>query len=227
MAVRISKTSKLDGIFSWSLRARRTCPGSLDLTGALVDACAGCYAAEENGGNYRRPNVISPRMENQADWERPGWERDMVERLVGEEYFRWFDSGDMYALKLAWKMYHVMQQTPWCKHWLPTRMHKFPKFAAVIRAMQALPNVMVRPSSDSVLGAYVPGTHGSVIYPAGTTPPKGTTPCEAYKHDGKCSGCRACYDKNIKVIAYPTHGRVMGKVVSKRLAEIAVKVEAA
>ena len=223
MAIRLSKTSKL-GVMSWSLRARVTCPGSLNSVGELVDACAGCYAAEENGGNYRFPNVKQPRIENQADWERPEWVADMVEHLKGERYFRWFDSGDMYAVKLAWKMYKVMSLTPGTQHWLPTRMHKFPKFREVIAAMMALPNVVVRPSSDSVLGAYDPGVHGSVIYPAGTTPPRGATPCTAYERDGKCGPCRACYDKNVKVIAYPTHGRVMGKVVDRRLAEIGVAV---
>lgn len=227
MAIRISKTDKLDGVLSWSLRARHTCPGSLNQLGQLVDACAGCYAAEENGGNYRFPNVKQPRIENQTDWERPEWVSDMVERLRGQPHFRWFDSGDMYALKLAWKIHAVMQLTPGTKHWLPTRMHKFAKFRDVIAAMINLPNVVVRPSSDSVLGAFDPGIHGSVIFPAGTQPPKGTTLCRAYERDGKCGSCRACYDKSVKVIAYPTHGRVMAKVVSKRLAEIGVTVEAA
>lgn len=225
MAIKISHTSKL-GVPSWSLRARHTCPGSLNSLGELVDACAGCYAAEENGGNYRFPNVKQPRIENQADWERPGWVADMVERIMNEPYFRWFDSGDMYALKLAWKMYEVMSLTPGTKHWLPTRMHKFPKFRAVIAAMMALPNVVVRPSSDSVLGAYDAGLHGSVIFPAGTAHPRGTALCTAYEREGKCGPCRLCYDKQVKVIAYPTHGRVMTKVVNRRLAEIKVVVAA-
>lgn len=225
MAIRVSQTSKL-GVRSWSLRARVTCPGAVNSLGQLVDACAGCYAAEENGGNYRFPNVKAPRIENQADWERPDWVADMVATLNGETHFRWFDSGDMYALKIAWKIYKVMMLTPGTRHWLPTRMYKFAKFRDVIVAMMALPNVMVRPSSDSVLGAYDPGIHGSVIFPAGTKPPKGTTLCTAYEREGKCGPCRACYDKEVKVIAYPTHGWVMAKVVSRRLAEIGVTMEA-
>ena len=225
MAIRISQTSKL-GVRSWSLRARITCPGAVNSLGQLVDACAGCYAAEENGGNYRFPNVKAPRIENQADWERPDWVDDMVKAINGDKYFRWFDSGDMYAVKLAWKIHKVMMLTPGTQHWLPTRMHKFPKFREVLAAMTALPNVVVRPSSDSVLGAYDRGVHGSVIFPAGTAHPKGTTLCTAYERGGKCGPCRACYDRTVKVIAYPTHGRVMAKVVNKRLAEIGVTVVA-
>jgi flavoprotein len=79
--------------------------------------------------------------------------------------------------------------------------------------MQALPNVSVRFSSDSVTGAYVKGLHGSVIIPTPADVKKGMTLCEAYSHEGKCNGCRACYDKAVKVIAYPAHGVSMAKVI--------------
>lgn len=219
--IRISKTGKLDGVLSWSLQAGDTCPGSYDEVGDLVDACAGCYA---KGGNYRFENVSAPRIENREDWERDEWEDEMVARLAWEDYFRWFDSGDMYAIGLAKKMYWVMQRTPKVKHWLPTRMHKFAKFHSIIKKMMALPNVCVRPSSDSVLGEFDPAVHGSVIYPAGTTPPEGTYPCPAYTRGGKCGGCRACYDPTIPVISYPTHGRVMTSLVNKKLKAIGIKV---
>jgi len=49
MTIRISVTSKLDGIRSWSLQALETCPGSIESPGVLVDACKGCYATT---GNY-------------------------------------------------------------------------------------------------------------------------------------------------------------------------------
>jgi hypothetical protein len=39
------------------------------------------------------------------------------------------------------------------------------------------------------------------------------TLCRAYENAGKCSGCRACWDKKIKVIAYPAHGQKMQKVI--------------
>ena len=81
----------------------------------------------------------------------------MVAELDNDRYFRWFDSGDMYSIKLAQKMLEVMKRTPWVNHWLPTRMHKFAKFAAVIAEMEALPNVVVRLSSDSITGGTIDG----------------------------------------------------------------------
>lgn len=208
--MKISVTSKLDGIRSWSLQALDTCPGSIASPGTLVDACKGCYATT---GNYVFANVKAPRAHNKEDWQRLEWVDDMVAELNKDRFFRWFDSGDMYALGLAEKMLEVMKRTPWVKHWLPTRMHKFPKFALVLREMASLPNVSVRFSSDSVTGEYTKKLHGSVIIPTAQDVKKGMTLCEAYSHGGKCNGCRACYDKKVKVIAYPAHGAKMNKVI--------------
>ena len=208
--VKLSKTSKLDGILSWSLQARDTCPGSIGDNGALVAACAGCYAT---AGNYRYPNVKAPREHNREDWQRDAWVDDMVAALDNVRYFRWFDSGDMYSLGLAEKIYQVMQATPWVKHWLPTRMGKFTKFQPIIASMQELDNVVVRFSSDSVLGEYVAGLHGSTIVPSVDSAPSEAFVCGAYEREGKCGGCRACYDKSVPLIAYVAHGRSMAKVV--------------
>jgi hypothetical protein len=215
MIMKISVTSKLDGIRSWSLQALETCPGSIESPGVLVDACKGCYATT---GNYVFANVKAPRAHNKEDWQRMDWTDDMVQELQNDRFFRWFDSGDMYSVALAEKILEVMQRTPWCSHWLPTRMHKFPKFAMVIRAMQALPNVMVRPSSDSIVGEFLPGLHGSVIVPDSRVNPDMVTLCRAYEHGGRCNGCRACYSKDVPVIAYPAHGARMNKVIRIKVA---------
>jgi hypothetical protein len=160
-------------------------------------------------------SVKAPREFNRADWQRIEWVDDMVAELEKDRYFRWLDSGDLYSLALAEKVLEVMTRTPWCRHWLPTRMHKFPKFLQVLRAMQALDNVSVRFSADSITGEYIPGLHGSVIGPSADTfqDHPGASLCRAYEHDGKCSGCRACWDKTIPLICYPAHGQKMARVI--------------
>lgn len=213
--MKISVTSKLDGVRSWSLEALETCPGSTAAPGQLVDACAGCYATT---GNYRFANVKAPRAHNKKDWQRLVWVDDMVNELAKDEYFRWFDSGDMYTLALAEKIFEVMKRTPWVKHWLPTRMYKFPKFRQVLTDMQALKNVSVRFSSDSITGEYTKGLHGSVIIPTPSEVKRGMKLCGAYDNNGACGPCRACYDKRIKVIAYLAHGRKMNKVIMMKRA---------
>ena len=87
---RLSVTSKLDGIRSWSLQALDTCQGSIESPGVLVDACKGCYATT---GNYVFANVKAPREFNRTDWERFAWVDDMVNELARDTHFRWFDSG--------------------------------------------------------------------------------------------------------------------------------------
>ena len=206
--IKLSKTSKLDGILSWSLQALDTCPGSKDSTGNLVPACQGCYATT---GNYRFANVKKPREFNREDWKRDDWVNDMVQSLENSRYFRWFDSGDMYDVRLAERILMVMVRTPHVKHWLPTRMHKFSKFKSVINNMQGLPNVVVRFSSDSVTGGVIDGLNTSTIF--SDTLPANAFECKAYQHEGKCNGCRACYDKDVKVIAYKAHGVKMAKVI--------------
>ena len=206
--VKLSKTSKLDGIMSWSLQAIDTCPGSTDGKGGLVDACKGCYATT---GNYNFPNVKAPRAFNREDWKRDNWVNEMVQALDSSRYFRWFDSGDMYSLDLAHKITEVILRTKHCKHWLPTRMHKFDKFKPIIQALNKLDNVVVRLSSDSVTGELIEGLNTSTIF--SDTLPEGATECKAYQHDGKCNGCRACYDKSVSVIGYKAHGIKMAKVI--------------
>ena len=208
MTIKLSKTSKLDGILSWSLQAIDTCPGSSDGNGGLVDACKGCYATT---GFYQFAPAKNARSYNKEDFKRESWVSEMTMSLDSSRYFRWFDSGDMYSLELAEKILAVMIATPWCKHWLPTRMHKFNKFQSVITKMQALPNVVVRFSSDSVQGEIIQGQTTSTIF--SDTVPAGATECQAYKHAGKCNGCRACYSKDVQVIAYKSHGVKMAKVI--------------
>lgn len=207
--MKLSKTSKLDGIRSWSLNAIETCPGSRDVDGNLVDACSGCYATT---GAYVWSTTKAPRAHNREDWKRDEWVEEMVAALKKDKFFRWFDSGDMYSLDLAEKILSVMKLTPGVRHWLPTRMYKFAKFAKVLSEMKALDNVSVRFSSDSVTGEFSE-IHGSTILPTAVAP-VGVTVCNAPANDGKCSGCRACWDKAVSVIGYVAHGHKIRKVIN-------------
>ena len=206
--IKLSKTSKLDGILSWSLQAIDTCQGSRADDGGLVPACQGCYATT---GFYQFAPAKNARAFNREDWQRAEWIQEMVSALSNSRYFRWFDSGDMYDVNLANKILAVMIHTPWVSHWLPTRMHKFKKYQHVLKLMQDLPNVVVRFSSDSVTGEIINGDTTSTIF--SDQVPTGAVECQAYQHDGKCNGCRACYDKSVKVIAYKAHGVKMAKVI--------------
>ena len=253
--IRTSETKKLPGP-SWSLEAKKTCPGSFGEVGydgerELVDACKTCYAAE---GNYRRPTVKAPREENRTDWKRDEWVDDMVKYLYeysekeyrcGRDpvvYFRWFDSGDCFHHGLACKIWEVASRTPWVKHWLPTRMYKFDKFAGIFHELAELHNMAVRFSSDSATGERLDciphDTGDSTIIPdknwfeEGTpermvaeeiereTSEAGVFICIAYKQGGKCGECRTCWDKGQQSIAYISHGRPAKKLAIERIEDL-------
>jgi len=200
----LSKTSKLSGVKSWSLQAGATCPGSINAA-----ACSGCYALS---GNYRFKNVKDIRAKNKIEWKSETWVDDMIVKLQNERYFRWFDSGDIYSLQLAHKIYQIIKGTPHCKHWIPTRMYKFKKYKYILDKINSLPNAVVRFSSDSIIGEYIPGLHGSVIIPPNKISETKASVCESYL-TGTCGSCRKCYSKDIQTIAYIAHGRSMLKLL--------------
>tara|TARA_R110000765_G_scaffold392455_1_gene485619 strand:+ start:114 stop:533 length:420 start_codon:yes stop_codon:yes gene_type:complete len=134
----------------------------------------------------------------------------MVKAIGDAPYFRWFDSGDIYSAKLADKILEVIKRTPNCKHWIPTRSHKVAKLKPAISRLKKERNASVRYSADKI-GRFNKAVHGSVVF-AGEKPDNSFL-CEAYTRGGECGDCRACWDTNIKTIAYPTHGANMNKVV--------------
>lgn len=208
MAIKLSAPGKMP-CKSWSLQAIDTCPGSIGDDGNLVAACSACYATE---GNYRFKNVRSVRDHNRQDWQRDDWVSDMVQALDNDRWFRWFDSGDMYHIRLAEKILEVCKRTPWINHWLPTRMYKFEKFAPVLAELESLPNVVVRYSSDSVTGKTIPGANSSTIVPSLESETSAFV-CGSSTRGGKCGDCRACWDKSVQVVAYVAHGRKMAKLI--------------
>jgi hypothetical protein len=167
---------------------------------------------------YNMPNVKNVRIYNQQDWKRDDWVDEMVYSIENDDYFRWFDSGDCYSKLLALKILLIMKRTPNTKHWLPTRSMKFQKFQRVFAEMNALPNVVVRFSGDSI-GHIPEGLHSSTTAVDMDTPIDGAQMCVAYDHEGnKCLDCRACWSKDVQTISYPIHGRKYIKLLKEEVA---------
>jgi hypothetical protein len=208
--INLSKASKMP-CRSWSLEAGSTCPGSIDpVTKVIKPACAGCYA---KCGNYHFPNVKRTRDENRLAWQEDDFVSAMVEEIDNDRYFRWFDSGDIYHPRLAEKIYQIMLLTPLVKHWLPTQSYNIPKIRYWLDKMQALSNVMVRFSSGEIDGSYTI-EHGSTVVSTYDTLTNAKV-CDAYERDGKCGDCRACWNKETPIIAYPAHGNKMKSFIKK------------
>ena len=218
---------------SWSLPAWETCLGAritnYDTNKPdVADACKGCYALT---GAYMFPNTIKSREHNAEDWKNDDWVDAMVKAIGKAKYFRWFDSGDVYAVELAEKIRLVIKATPNCLHWLPTRAYKNNSILAVFKRMTTkywtrkgamskpkvviaddyLPNAIIRYSSDSVNGKRLSNKMGlnSVIIQSEDDfkPEKGYSLCRAFKRSGECGTCRACWSDKVDTIAYVYHGK--------------------
>ena len=216
--IKLSKVSKLDGIYSFSLQAGETCKGSIDpKTGSICPACSGCYA---KGGTYHYANTKNVRKVNFANSKKSGWTQAMIQELDMHRYFRWFDSGDMYSVEFAEKVLEVIKATPWVRHWLPTRTWTIPEFSDVLKELNKLPQVVVRYSSGSITGETIEAQNGSTVIGENhiSKLQKDIVVCGAYLNkDKKCKGCRKCWDKNVKQVAYIAHGQKGTKMAREAL----------
>ena len=210
---RLSHTSKMP-CASFALPIKETCNGRFNPDGSLKEICEGCYADKgmylwNNAINLRENNYLST-LENDFT----GYMIDLilVEENKGSEYFRWFDSGDVYSSKFLLKLFTICQNTPNTKHWIPTKSRDlYDQF--IWEALEPLPNVTVRFSSDSKFGVFDLRHKSTVIQPDQEVNKKLVFKCKAKSiglnkkgkaNPKKCHNCRACWT-NDKVIAYEFH----------------------
>lgn len=214
MKISLSRTGKLP-CPSWSLPAWFTCPGAKGDDGDPVEACSKCYALQ---GRYLFSNVREARERTRKEWQKSGWSEAMIDVLKDEPLFRWFDSGDVYSKRLAQKMLIICTMTPNTRHWIPTRSWKSAEILPYLEALAVLPNVVVRYSEDKIDSGLwtVPPEHRSVIVtkPDEYEPGHGRVLCTAYRRQGKCGPCRACWSKKVHTVMYPLHGANGGAVAS-------------
>ena len=110
------------------------------------------------------------------------------------KYFRWHDSGDIQSLKHLAKIFAVARLTPDVNHWLPTREAWVKPYVG-----RAPKNLVIRFSMPMVdQEAAASWSHTSTVVTTGRT-------CPAPDQDNKCMSCRACWDPNVKNVAYGKH----------------------
>ena len=157
--------------------------------------CHGCYALK---GRYRFPNVMDAMMRRLASITRPDWARTMAADINARKsrWVRWHDSGDIQSVKHLLKIFHVCRLTPDVAHWLPTReaglLSKIPQDRVPA-------NLTIRLSATKVDGP-APGS-----WPLTSTVVTTGRSCPAPDQGNACLDCRACWDKDIRNIAYGKH----------------------
>ena len=111
-----------------------------------------------------------------------------------QKYFRWHDSGDVQDEDHLTKIFAVCRLTPETKHWMPTREAWVKHFLPLAPA-----NLVIRfsaPMVDQAAPASWPTT--STVVTTGRT-------CPAPDQDNACGDCRACWDPEVKNVAYGQH----------------------
>ena len=194
----LSSTSKL-GCKSISLNAK-SCKTGSKLAKKKGSVCFGCYALK---GCYQFP-VVQEAMERRMKF---FYHKDFIPIMVfllsslRKKKFRWFDSGDVQNTIMALNILEICRLTPDIKHWIPSKEYKIWREALKI---QKLPdNVCLRMSSPNIDQEPLKGFENT------STVHKDKKAfgleCIAYKQDGKCLDCEACFNKKVKNVSYPLH----------------------
>ena len=194
----LSNTSKL-GVKSISLNAKLCSTGS-KLAKIKGSVCNGCYALK---GCYQFPVVQDAMARRMEFFNSPNFIPIMVWLLssLRKKKFRWFDSGDVQNTIMALNILEICRLTPDIKHWIPSKEYKIWREALKI---QKLPNnVCLRMSSPNIDQEPLKGFENT------STVHKDKKAfgleCIAYKQDGKCLDCEACFNKKVKNVSYPLH----------------------
>jgi hypothetical protein len=119
-------------------------------------------------------------------------------------FHRWFDVGDLQSVDLLKRICEVARATPEIWHWLETKELGFVR-DFVAQGGRIPRNLVIRASAIDVDDVHPrrnwPWT--SSVYTE--DPPRGSFLCEAWKRGNRCGGCRACWDRSVKHVAYLKH----------------------
>jgi hypothetical protein len=214
----LSDASKMPGA-SYNLNAR-DCKTGAKLVKVKGSVCEFCYAL---GGNYVRYEAVPIAQARRLErLENPGWVKAMAKLTAKGKPFRWFDSGDVQSLSMLIKIVAVAMLNPATNYWLPTKEYsivtEYRKRGGIV------PNNLVIRVSAPMINQRLSDVYGntSMVITKGTKVDADVFKCDAAhtmkngrkvetitKENkpllGHCGDCRACWNPNNKVTAYPIH----------------------
>jgi len=175
--------------------------------------CASCYA--DKGFYKMYANNIKPAQFSRLDSiNGEHWVSGMVSLIGSDEYFRWHDSGDLQSVEHLEKIISVANNTPNCKHWLPTREYSIVKQYIAKYGRESIPNnlkirlsamypdkrVVIPTSLQGIANVTVSNVHTSDVSLKSNDLGKA---CAAPKQDGECRDCRLCWSDT--PVSYAMH----------------------
>lgn len=206
---------------SYGLPAAECNVGSRLRAASTADAptiCGECYALKGSyrmypeviPAQYRRLSTVRAALTDPDARER--WVTGMV-ALIGwtsrdSRVFRWHDSGDLQSADHLTLIAEVCDRLPWVRFWIPTRESRVVRDWTV--ANGPLPaNLCVRESVALVdhFPRHEDRDDARVFSGAAQHAPVPATAhaCPAYRQNGECGECRACWDTDTTLVIYPLH----------------------
>ena len=199
----LSNPSKMPS-YAWGISAKKCVTGS-KLAKIKGTICNKCYALN---GHYLYPVVANAHKIRLNAIKKPKWVDYMAE-LITQKYkrldksrlfHRWFDSGDIQSHEHLMKIFKVCELTPHINYWLATREYKI---IDRIKEEDVPKNLCLRVSAIKVdspppkFWKWTSGVHKDKKAIG--------RECPAYKQDGECKDCRACWNHKVKQISYKEH----------------------
>ena len=199
----LSNTSKMPS-YSWGISAKKCVTGS-KLAKIPGTICSKCYALKNH---YLFRNVFDAHEIRRKAIEMPEWVDYMAELLTKKYknldksrlYHRWFDSGDLQSYSHLMKIFEICELTPHINHWLATREYQI---IQKVKEEDVPDNLCLRVSAIKVdspppkFWKWTSGVHKNKRH-------RGRE-CPAYKQNGECGSCRACWSRKIKQVSYKEH----------------------
>ena len=192
-------------------------PTALCVTGFKMaqiegSVCFDCYAMKGNYHMYANNIEPAQHARYEAMLYDPAWCDAMVASIIGDLYFRWFDSGDIPSLYALERIVEVCVRTPATLHWLPTREYAMVKAYITKHGRDSIPdNLIIRLSAmypdqpvkiplslQGIKNVLTSNVHTKGAVPTGSE-------CGASKRGGRCGPCRDCWDTGVEAVSYPKH----------------------
>ncbi len=208
----LTQTTTMPG-GSFSLPAKRTCPGVF-LSPRSV--CSACYADERRRYRWRSVKLS---QERRLAWTLDALASDrfvpVITELIsarGDRHFRLHDSGDFFAPSYVDSWREVALALPDVSFWAPTRSWAVDGLVrpdadpllASLRLLALLPNVTVRPSALLIDAdpPVIAGLHaGSAV-----TSDRSRATCPKYlRSPPACGDCRRCWNEPGSPVIYLKH----------------------
>jgi hypothetical protein len=199
----LSNPSKMPA-FGWGISAKKCVTGA-KLAKIKGTICSKCYALK---GRYVFKNVFNAHEVRRKAIEEIEWVDYMAELLTlkyknldkSKRYHRWFDSGDIQSFGHLMKIFEVCELTPQIRHWLATREYQL---INQLDVKDVPKNLCLRVSAIKVHSK--PPTFWK--WTSGVHKDKKAIgrECPAYKQDGECGSCRACWSRKVKQVSYKEH----------------------